>query len=412
MKPRAELGLAAATFVVVLAFVAVIGARAGTPEGGDLRRSTYLSGPAGASGLTDALARLGVRVLRVRQNPAWLAHDSSGEGGGVLAVIGPADALSAAEGIALATGAASNVDLLLAGPGAAAAMRCFGWRVRPRIKTAPAAISGAPGDSIAVRAVLTRARRSAYADSAGAEDGEVAECKVPLPVHADTLLVTEGGTPAAIRLELPGGRTVTLVADDALFSNRQLRETAAGPFALGLVVERYRTFTVDEYHQGYGPSGSLAGAVLRWSRESPWGWAGWQLAAVGLLALVATGRRLGPARAGIERRRRSPLEHVRALATALAAARGHDVAVTLLVQGLRRRLARGTEGPPGRALRGDPGSWLAGIARRTRTPRGRAAAEELLVLTSQPQPPEGVLRAADLVEDLWMDLTPSRSPTT
>jgi hypothetical protein len=125
-----------------------------------------------------------------------------------------------------------------------------------------------------------------------------------------------------------------------------------------------------------------------------------------------SGRRFGPARAGIERRRRSPLEHVRALATALAAARGHDVAVKLLVQGLRRRLARGTEAAPGRALRADPRPWLTGVARRARTPRGRAAALELLEITSQPQSPDGVLRAADLVEDLWTDLTPSRSPTT
>ena len=44
----------------------------------------------------------------------------------------------------------------------------------------------------------------------------------------------------------------------------------------------------------------------------------------------AGGRRAsgsGRSARGIERRRRSPLEHVRALATALAAARGHDVAV-------------------------------------------------------------------------------------
>jgi hypothetical protein len=235
---------------------------------------------------------------------------------------------------------------------------------------------------------------------------------VPAPLRIDTLLTTAGGTPAALRLTLEGGRTVTLVADDALFSNRQLRETPAGPFALRLVAGRYRTFVADEYHQGFGPSGSLGRAVFRWSRESPWGWAGWQLAVVGLLALLARGQRLGPARSVIERRRRSPLEHVRALATALAATRGHDVAVKLLVQGLRRRLARGTEGRPGRALRADPQPWLVGVARRARTARGRAAAQELLTLTSQPQPPDGVLRAADLVEDLWSDLTPSGSPTT
>jgi hypothetical protein len=411
MKPRAEVGLAAAAFVGALAVVAILGARATTSGSGDMRRTTYSNAPAGASGLTDALARLGVRVLRVRRNPAWLPADSLASEGAVLAVIGPADALGPGEGIALATRAGAHTDLLLAGPGTTQAMRCFGWRARPRLQTVRAVVPGAPGDSMTVRGFLVRTVHSAFADSAGVQDGDVAQCRVPVPARTDTLLATEAG-PGALRLVLQGGRTITLVADDALFSNRQLRETNAGPFALRLIAGRYRTVMVDEYHQGFGPSGSLAGAVLRWSGESPWGWAAWQLAGVGLLALVMSGRRFGPARAGIERRRRSPLEHVRALATALAAARGHDVAVKLLVQGLRRRLARGTEAAPGRALRADPRPWLTGVARRARTPRGRAAALELLEITSQPQSPDGVLRAADLVEDLWTDLTPSRSPTT
>jgi hypothetical protein len=409
MKPGAKLGLTVAVFVSAMALAAVLGVRTAPVENDDFRRSTYLTGPAGASGLADALTRLGVQVTRLRRNPAWVPAESAATAGSVLAVIGPGNALGVAEGVALATGPASRHDLLLAGLGTTAAMRCFGWRPRPRLRAAPAAVAGAPGDTVSVRALLMRVSDSVYVDSTGRQDeeSEVAECQVPSPIRVDTLLIAAGGVPAALRLELAGGRMVTLVGDDVLFSNRQLRETPAGPFALRLVAGRYRAIAVDEYHQGFGPSGSLARAVLRWSRESPWGWAGWQLALVGLLALIATGLRLGPARPVIERRRRSPLEHVRALATALAAARGHDVAVALLVQGLRRRLARGTEARPGRALRADPRPWLTGVAHRARTARGRAAAKELLALTSQPQPPDGVLRAADLVEELWSDLTPS-----
>jgi hypothetical protein len=411
MSPRAKLGLALGAFALLVIAAAVAGLQSGPVTSDDPRRSTFLTGPSGSQGLTDALSRLGVRVTRLKRNPAWIAPDSLASEGSLLAILGPTDALGEGEGIAIATQAGGATDLLLAGPTANLAMRCFGWRARRRLESIRASDPSGSGDTLQVRALLERTQRREYADSSGEQDGQVTECRVPSAAGTERLLVTFAGLPAAVRLTLPGGRRVTLVADDEIFSNRALRNTAAGPFALGLVAGRYRSVVVDEFHQGFGPSGSLAGAVLRWSRDSPWGWAGWQLAAVGLIALLAASRRFGPARAVIDRRRRSPLEHVRALATALAAAGGHDLAVRLLVQGLRRRLARGTPAEHGRALRADPRAWLGTVARRARTPAGRAAADELLTLTSQPQSPEGVLRAADLVEDLWTDLTPSPSAT-
>jgi hypothetical protein len=158
---------------------------------------------------------------------------------------------------------------------------------------------------------------------------------------------------------------------------------------------------VDEYHHGYHAAGSLAGAALDWTTRSPWGWVVWQLAAVGVIALLASGVRFGPVRHAIERRRRSPLEHVRALATALAAARGHDVAVRLMVQGLRRRLSRG-----GRPARADLDVWLEGLRPSVRTPRGREALDALAGLTRGPQDAESVLVAANAVETLWEELKP------
>ena len=127
--------------------------------------------------------------------------------------------------------------------------------------------------------------------------------------------------------------------------------------------------------------------ALDWSTRSPWGWVVWQLAAVGVIALLASGVRFGPVRRAIERRRRSPLEHVRALATALAAARGHDVAVRLMVQGLRRRLSRG-----GRPARARPGR----LAREPRAlgadARGREALQSL-TRTMTRSPPDADERA-------------------
>jgi hypothetical protein len=128
----------------------------------------------------------------------------------------------------------------------------------------------------------------------------------------------------------------------------------------------------------------------------------WQLAAVGMVALLASGVRFGPVRSAIERRRRSPMEHVRALATALAAARGHDVAVRLMVQGLRRRLSRG-----GRAPGTDLESWLDGLAPSVRSPRGRDALEALKAALGTPPDAASVLAAGNAVETLWEELKPT-----
>jgi hypothetical protein len=218
----------------------------------------------------------------------------------------------------------------------------------------------------------------------------------------DTLLLTVNERLVVVRLTYPDDRTVTLVADDRLFRNRTLRYTSAGELVLGLVAPRYRRVVVDEFHQGYQVAGSLGAAALDWSTRSPWGWIVWQLAAVGVVALIASGVRFGPVRSGIERRRRSPMEHVRALATALAAARGHDVAVHLMIQGLRRRLSRS-----GRPTPANLDTWLEGLGPSVRTARGREALDSLTAMTRTPPDADSVLVAANAVETLWEELKPT-----
>jgi hypothetical protein len=193
-----------------------------------------------------------------------------------------------------------------------------------------------------------------------------------------------------------------LVSDDGLFRNRALRLTLAGGFVVGLVADRYGRIVVDEYHHGYVVAGSLGAAALVWSARSPWGWLVWQLIAVGLVTLVASGVRFGPVRSAIERRRRSPMEHVRALATTLAAAKGHDVAVRLMVQGLRRRLSRG-----GRPTAAGLDAWLEGLAPSVRTTRGREALDTLTTTLRTPPDAASVLAAGNAVETLWEELKPT-----
>jgi hypothetical protein len=92
---------------------------------------------------------------------------------------------------------------------------------------------------------------------------------------------------------------------------------------------------------------------------------------------------------------------VRALATALAAARGHDVAIGAIVAGLRRRLS-----PAGQRGRGDWRAWLTQLSGQSQSPRARDAITTLQELTGPGQTPAGVLRAANAVEDVWEELRP------
>ena len=407
MQPRAELALGVTVLTVLSLGVAALGTRGRQEPDLDPRRSTLLTGPEGAKGFADALERLGLRVERFRRRPAQLVTADTGDDPTVLALLGPVDRPDLLDATAIVAFAGRN-DLLLAGPAANAVTRCYGYAARARPGGAvvvPGLSAG--GGNLKVRAVLARAASGTVSDStAWGEDGRIARCRVPEPVRVDTLLRTTGGRVVALRLALAGGRAVTLVADDALFSNRAIRSSDAGPFALRLVAGRYRRILFDEYHQGFGPSGSLLRAVIAWSLGSPWGWAVWQLAAVGLITLVVAAVRFGPIRPVAGRKRRSPLEHVRALATVLGAARGHDLAVRLMVQGLRRRLSGGSQAARGAGLRADPRPWLAGLAPRLRSGRGRDAAASLIALTDRPQDAEGVLRAANVVEDVWEDLKP------
>ncbi|MBA3316563.1 MAG: hypothetical protein H0T50_00530 [Gemmatimonadales bacterium] len=401
MRPRTELGLAAGLLLVLGVIAVVLGSRRPRAAPRDSPRSTYLTGPGGASAFAEAASRLGVEVERFRKPMATLAVSDSGGRSDVVAVLGPSVPITAVEARSLLS---LPVDLLLAGRTAATAFRCLGYQVSGREWDNPAATRPtADGEDLPaprVWAVLLPHQANRIVDSAGSEGRQV-HCDVPRPARVDTVLRTVREKPVVVRLTYPGGRTVTLVADDRLFQNRTLRSSSAGTLVLGLVAPRYRRVVVDEFHHGYRGGGSLAGAALAWTARSPWGWVVWQLAAVGVVALVASGVRFGPVRSAIQRRRRSPMEHVRALATALAAARGHDVAVRLMIQGLRRRLSR-----TGRPTPADLDTWLERLGPSVRTARGREALESLTGMTRTPPDADSVLVAANAVETLWEELKP------
>ena len=208
-----------------------------------------------------------------------------------------------------------------------------------------------------------------------------------------------------MRLRYAGGGSIVLWADQGYFRNSAWREgrESVPYFVAPLLAPAHSGLIVwDEYHQGFGEEVSLAATTLDWLVSTPGGWALLQLIAVLLVALAVAAVRFGPARPAVERRRRSPLEHLEALAAGLEGAAGVDIAVQLTVAGLRRLSRTGRERTPP----GGERQWLAALELALPTPRGRAAVRRLERSVSEPGGVERVLAAAQAVEDVWEELRP------
>jgi len=155
--------------------------------------------------------------------------------------------------------------------------------------------------------------------------------------------------PAAAGFPLGKGRVVVL-ADPDLLRNDVLRVCR---FGLDVVAARMLEYVAagaprrdrlvfDEYHQGFGTHpGTLRAIVLYLSRASS-GHVLLQGLLAGLVLLLALGPRALPVHDEERVERRSPLEHVGALAQAYARVGATRTATTRLVRGLRRRVERGS----------------------------------------------------------------------
>jgi hypothetical protein len=154
-------------------------------------------------------------------------------------------------------------------------------------------------------------------------------------------------------------------------ANLSLRESGAAPvFARAVAaLANGRRVWFDEYHHGYEGNEGTGSATGRFLREHPLGHAFVQLGLAGLALLLLHGRRLGAAVPPPAPRRRSPLEHVEALAGAYRQAGARRTARRLLLAGLARRL--------GRRVPRDPQEEHEMIRRLAALPAGQEAAQAL-----------------------------------
>lgn len=408
MRPRTEVAIAFGAF----SLLALIALEAGRRRRGfvdtDRRASSYLTGPRGLAGMAQVVERMGGRVERWRGRARILRAEAVDPA--TLVVADPVANISAEDVHTILAWSEAGEDLVLGGGGAGAVMRCVGYSTSVEVFDSSRVIGPSGRQRGWVQAALrgegdpVRALTELPPDPG--EDPP--KCPAVQIVATDTLLRSDIGAPVAIRLTRSdtgafstGRSTILLLSDMSLLNNRGLREAEVPEFLLGEILARSRTVVFDEYHHGFGARGSLGSATIAWTTSSPWGWLIWQAAIAGLLAFVAGAVRFGPVRVGIPRERRSPLEHVKALATALAAARGHDVAIASLVRGLRRRLQARTGTERGATVQEPWPVWAARLQQGARNTELRERASALSRFAAGGQPDSAVRDAANAVEDVW-----------
>ncbi len=421
MSYRLEIGFAALLAVAIAVALWAANRSQRTPDF-DRRSSTFLNGPDGSKGLHDVLLRLGRRSERRRTSLEHLATERARRPA-ILVLNDPVIPLKEEELAQLIRFIRSGGAALVTGWGGGVT-ECAGWRTQGIVgrEDSMGVVPPQPGLHLPkIERVLTPFQPEAQAPARlealrkGAEENtQPGICNTLVPFEVDTVVAALSKRPVILRLRYRGGGTLTLAADRSWFTNRVWRDTNVPIVVLPLLTPRRDhpgRVVWDEYHQGFGEDDgpSLVGSTWRWIRGSPAGWAILQLIAVALVWLAMTAVRFGPAREVVDRRRRSPLEHLEALGAGLESAEDADTAVRRLALGLRRRLSRA-------GLIGDENvlPWLEGLELATRGPRGRAAVHRLHHLLTARDPggeSARVLQAAQAVEDVWEELRP-RPPQT
>jgi Domain of unknown function (DUF4350) len=295
--------------------------------------SSYGTAPAGARGLYDVLTRLGFPTQR-RLRPFRDTLDTRA----VYLVLAPSVPLTAGEVNRLLGAVRAGAGLFFVPAAETGLADSLGVAAVPtlaaratRDSTNPAGLREAL-DASRIRMVLRHAEQRDSATRIYAAGGATV---------FDSLRTERGMEPVVIGRPLGRGR-VLIAADPTALHNATVRQGEPGVRVVRLVEwlrgdDVARPLVFDEYHHGFGTHADVLGFLLRALVGTPPGRTLFVLGLAGLLLLVALGVR--PIRPTPQRRmqRRSPLEHVEALALAYAAVPATARAAQLLVRGLHRR---------------------------------------------------------------------------
>jgi hypothetical protein len=337
-----------------LAAVALLARPDAERRADDPRISTFRSGPHGARALLLLMDELGIpRGQRLRP---WTEDEDPDD---VLVMLAPSQAPTQDEVAALVAwvrrggtlvyGAGRNDDAVLRALDVGALLN-LGSAVDGTGRPARA------GDPWLAEIDSVPGFRAAFADGARALQG-----------GAVPLLRTAAGPPVVVLFPIGEGRAIVFSSARVL-SNAAVREPGAALLFARVAassVEHGGVVRFDEYHHGFREGGP-ARALWRFVTHTNPGRGLLQLLVAGLALLLLFGHRFGAPVAERTGRRRSPLEHVEAVAAAYRRAGARATARRLLVAGLERRI--------GRRLMDEAGAITGGML--SGTPAGRRLGTE------------------------------------
>ena len=372
-----------AGFAIVVVVGAILTPNANPESAG--RLTTFAADPGGSRGLYEVARRLGWPV-RQALDPLAAPLDSNA----IYAVLRPPVELTSLETSALLEAVRAGAGLLLVPGRASAIMDSLGLEA-VHTSLGPHEIVRRPAwDSLGVRP--TTGWPFAVIERTDSAPSGVTTLLATRRLRSNFVVDTQ-----ALILGVPLGRgRIAILADGDILANSELRDetTAVLPIRLleWVAPGRRPPVIFTEYHQGYGRHPSVTRSIrTAVFQTAPGRMVVHFLAAGALLLLVHGIRPISPRpRARVERR--SPIEHVGALAHAYAQVNATRTAIRRLVHGLRRRHPIGTL----RAATDE--EYLASLT--ARYPAVGRQVELLLAAIAEPQPLERFREAGAAVAQI------------
>jgi hypothetical protein len=342
MRERRDMIAVAVLLVSMFALALLLRTREREAASSDRRPSTFLATPRGTRALLLLAEEIELNTRR-RLEPYTAAP---GRDVRLAVVFAPSDRVTPREIGTLLDWVRGGGTLLYALGGERGLTDSLGL---PRVRASAGPGAGSAG------AVVSAANSPLVADIGVIDTFRYvfAESATPMRTGTAQVLAAASRRAAVLSFALGAGRVIAF-SDVAPLTNESLRNGGSG-LLFARIAEAYVGDTgvieFDEYHQGYRADGG-PWAALRAFLGTSAGHGVLQIAVAGLLVLLLGARRFGEPHQPPPPRRRSPIEHVEALATAYQRAGARRIARKLLLDGLQRRLGRrprlqaGETGPP------------------------------------------------------------------
>jgi hypothetical protein len=323
ITPRRALVL----LIAIVAFGVVFARPATIESNGSL--TTYASDPAGARGLHETLRRLGWPTVQYLDRFRAPLDSAS-----IYVILRPRVDLTSVEASTVLDAVRRGAGLLVIPGLRSTVLDSLGLQRSPSFFTTFRAVNRDAWDSLGV-APTARWPNTwiVTTDSTAGDLSVILSARLATPIRDSTLPIVVG---------IPFGRgRIAVISQGTIVANDLFRDGSNSRLAVRLLEwlapGQRPPVIFAEYHQGHGRHASVTGAIRRELADTPGGRFVLHLLVAGGILLLAIGVRpiVPQSRERIERR--SPLEHVGALAQAYEQIGATRTAVRRLTRGLRRR---------------------------------------------------------------------------